>query len=113
MVEVGESGGRGYLFTSASTAHSSIQLPVAASTEPKNRLAGESQDFCEQEVCVSELGNWQSEVSDLQMLSRVTLRLTEVSCFVSLHFLAFGTSEKDYPCNRLSLHSFIVVSSFT
>ena len=45
-------------------------------------------------------------------LNRVSLRLTEVSSFVNLCFLAFGSSEKDSPCNKLYLYSFIIVSSF-
>ena len=32
-------------------------------------------------------------------LSQDYLRLTEASCFVNLRFLAFGSSEKDDPCN--------------
>ena len=36
-------------------------------------------------------------------LSQGYLRLTEASCFVNLRFLAFGSSEKDDPCNELSL----------
>ena len=55
----------------------------------------------ERAVCVSELDNWQCEVSELQMsirLSQGFLRLTEASCYVNLRFLAFGSAEKDDPC---------------
>ena len=45
-------------------------------------------------------------------LSRSFLRLTETSCFVNLRFLAFGSSEKDDSCNKPSLSSSFVVSSF-
>ena len=38
-------------------------------------------------------------------LSQGYLRLTEASCFVNLRFLAFGSSEKDDPCNKPSLES--------
>ena len=36
-------------------------------------------------------------------LSQGYLRLAEASCFVNLHFLAFGSSEKDDPSNKPSL----------
>ena len=36
-------------------------------------------------------------------LSQGFLRLTEASRFVNLRFLAFGSSEKDDPCNEPSL----------
>ena len=36
-------------------------------------------------------------------LSLSYLRLTEASCFVNLRFFAFGSSEKDDPCNKPSL----------
>ena len=45
-------------------------------------------------------------------LSQGYLRLAEASCFVNLCFLAFGSSEKDDPCNKPSLESSFVVSSF-
>ena len=44
-------------------------------------------------------------------LSQGFLSLTEASCFVNLCFVAFGSSEKD-PCNKLSLQSSFIVSSF-
>ena len=72
----------------------------------RERLAKEFQDFCEWTVCVSELENQQCGVPELQMsirLSQGYLRLTEASCFVNLCFLAFGSSEEDDPCNKLSL----------
>ena len=45
-------------------------------------------------------------------LSQGYLRLTEASRFVNLRFLAFGSSEKDDLCNKPSLWSSFVVSSF-
>ena len=72
----------------------------------RERLAKEFQDFCEWTMCFSELENWQCEVPELQMsirLSQGFLRLTEASCFENVHFLAFGSSEKDDFCNKLSL----------
>ena len=65
---------------------------------------------------VNELANWHCEVLELQMSSKIVLGslwwLTEFSSFMNLRFLAFGSSEKDYPCNELSLYSFIIVSNF-
>ena len=81
-------------------------MQAIKSGRTRERRAKEFQDFCEQTVCVSELENWQCEVPELQMsirLSRGFLRLTEASCFVNLRFLAFGSSEKDDPCNEPSL----------
>ena len=43
-------------------------------------------------------------------LSQGYLRLTEASRFVNLHFLTFGSSKKDDPCNKPSLWSSFVVS---
>ena len=45
-------------------------------------------------------------------LSQGYLRSTKASCFVNLRFLAFGSSKKDDPCNKPSLSSSFVVSSF-
>ena len=81
-------------------------MQATKSGRTRERQAKEFQDFCEQTVCVSELENWQCEVSELQMsirLSRGFLRLTEASCFVNLRFLAFGSSEKEDSCNEPSL----------
>ena len=36
-------------------------------------------------------------------LSQGYMKLTEASCFVNLHFLEFGSSKKDDPCNKPSL----------
>jgi len=71
--------------------------------------------FFEYVVCVSELANWQCEVPELQMsirLSKGFLRSTKASSFVNLHFLAFGRSEKENPCNELSFWNSFIVSGF-
>ena len=68
----------------------------------REQPAKECQDIYERAVCVSEFDNWQCEVPELQMsirLSQGFLRLTEASRFVNFSFLAFGSSEKDDPCN--------------
>ena len=72
----------------------------------REQPAKEYQGFCEWAVCVSEVENWQCEVPELQISTRLSqglLRLTESSCFVNLCLLAFGSSEKDDACNKLSL----------
>ena len=81
-------------------------------TKPENRQVKECQDVCEWAVCVSELANWQCEISELQMSSKIVLEsLWGSQRFRVLWIWRSEALRKMITITSRLLHSFIVVSN--